>query len=60
MQSDTTVVSIAAVFFKKTAIIMAIHGQKKITLTVKQSYKGIFVSETDKYIVTFFFDGKGF
>ena len=39
---------------------MAIHRQKKITLTVNQSYKGIFVSETDKYIVTFFFDGKGF
>ena len=28
MQSDTTVVYIAAVFFKKAAIIIAIHGQK--------------------------------
>ena len=33
MQLDTTVVSIALVFFKKAAIIIAIHGQK--TLTVK-------------------------
>ena len=24
-----------------------------------QSHEGIFVSETDKYIVSFFFDGKG-
>ena len=30
MQSDTTVVSIAAVFFKKAAIIIAIHGQKTL------------------------------
>ena len=27
MQSDTTVVSIAAVIFKKAAIIIAMHGQ---------------------------------
>ena len=31
MQSDTTVVSIAAVFFKKAAIIIATHGQKHYT-----------------------------
>ena len=30
MQSDTTVVSIATVFFKKAAIIIAIHGQKTL------------------------------
>ena len=30
MQSDTTVVSIAAVFFKKAAIIIATHGQKTL------------------------------
>ena len=30
MQSDTTVVSIAAVFFKKAAIIIATHGQKSL------------------------------
>ena len=30
MQSDTTVVSIAAVFFKKVAIIIATHGQKTL------------------------------
>ena len=36
MQSDTTAVSIAAVFFLvKAAIIIAIHGKKNITLTVK-------------------------
>ena len=28
MQLDTTVASIVAVFFKKAAIIMAIHGEK--------------------------------
>ena len=28
MQSDTTVVSIAAIFFKKAAIIIATQGQK--------------------------------
>ena len=28
MQSGTTVVSIATVFFKKAAIIIATHGQK--------------------------------
>ena len=28
MQSDTTVVSTAAFFFKKAAIVIAIHGQK--------------------------------
>ena len=28
MQSDTTFVSVVAVFFKKTAIIIATHGQK--------------------------------
>ena len=28
MQSDTTVASIAAVFFKQAAIIIATHGQK--------------------------------
>ena len=31
MQSDTTVISIAAVFFKKTAIVIAIHDQKTDT-----------------------------
>ena len=32
MQLDTTVVSIAAVFFlKKAAVIIAIHGQKNYT-----------------------------
>ena len=30
MPSDTTVVSIAAVFFKKAAIIIATHGQKSL------------------------------
>ena len=30
MQSDTTVVSIAAVFLKKAAAIKAIHGQKTL------------------------------
>ena len=35
MQSDTTVVSIAAVFFKKAAIIIATRDKKNITLTVK-------------------------
>ena len=30
MQSDTTVASIAAVFFKKTAVIVAILGQKAL------------------------------
>ena len=30
MQSDTTIVSIAAVFVKKAAIIKATHGQKTL------------------------------
>ena len=30
MQSDTTVVSIAAVFFKKASVVIAIHGQKTL------------------------------
>ena len=30
MQSDTTVVSIGAVFFEKAAIVIAIHGQKTL------------------------------
>ena len=30
MQSDSTVVSIAAVFFKKAAIIIATYGQKTL------------------------------
>ena len=30
MQSDTTVGSIAAVFFKTAAIIIATHGQKTL------------------------------
>ena len=30
MQSDTAVASIAAVFFIKAAIIIAIHGQKTL------------------------------
>ena len=30
MQSDTTVVSLVAVFFKKAAIIIATHGQKTL------------------------------
>ena len=34
MQSDTKVVSIAAVFFEKAAIIITTHGQKS-TLTFK-------------------------
>ena len=35
MQSDITVVSIASVFFKKGAMIIATHGQKNIRLKVK-------------------------
>ena len=35
MQSDTTVVSIAAVFLIAAATIIATHGQRKIELTVK-------------------------
>ena len=30
MQSNTTVGSIAAVFFKKVAVVIAIHGQKTL------------------------------
>ena len=30
MQSDTTVFSVAAVFFKKAAFIVATHGQKSL------------------------------
>ena len=30
MQSDTTVVSIAEVFFKKATVIIAIHDQKTL------------------------------
>ena len=30
MQSDTIVASIAGVFFKKAAMIIAIHGQKTL------------------------------
>ena len=30
MQSDTTVVSIASVFFEKAAIIIATHGRKTL------------------------------
>ena len=30
MQSDTTVVSIAAVFFKKVTVVTAIHDQKTL------------------------------
>ena len=30
MQSDTTVVSIGAVFFKKAAVVIAIYGQKTL------------------------------
>ena len=30
MQSDTTVVSTAAILFKKAAIIIATHGQKAL------------------------------
>ena len=30
MQSDITFIPIAAVFFKKAAIIIAIHGQKTL------------------------------
>ena len=33
MQSDATVVSIAAVFFKKPAIVMAISGQYLLVCT---------------------------
>ena len=35
MQLDTTVISIAEVFSEKAAIIIAVHGQKNIKLTVK-------------------------
>ena len=30
MQSDATVISIALVFFKKAAVIIATHGQKTL------------------------------
>ena len=30
MESDMTVISIVAVFFKKAAIVIAIHGQKTL------------------------------
>ena len=30
MQSDTTVVFIAAFFFQKSAIVIAMHGQKRL------------------------------
>ena len=30
MQSDTTFVSVVAVFFKKTAIVIVTHGQKTL------------------------------
>ena len=30
MQSDTTVASIAAVFFKRAAIVIGVHGQKTL------------------------------
>ena len=30
MQADTTVVSIAALFFKKAAVLIVIHGQKTL------------------------------
>ena len=30
MQSDTTTVSIAAIFFKKTPVIIATHGQQTL------------------------------
>ena len=36
MLSDATVVSIAAVFFKKAAIIIAIHGQKTLHLQLSK------------------------
>ena len=35
MQSDTTVVSIAAVFLIAATIIIAAYGKKNIALTVK-------------------------
>ena len=35
MQSDTKVATIAAVVFKKAAVVIAISGPKNITLTVK-------------------------
>ena len=30
MQSDTTIIFVAAIFFKKATIIIAIHGQKTL------------------------------
>ena len=36
MQSDTAVVSITVVFFKKTAIVIAIHGQKTLHLQLNK------------------------
>ena len=36
IQSDTTVASIAAVFFKKAAIIIATHGQKTLDWQVSK------------------------
>ena len=36
MQSGTTVVSIAAVFFKKAVTIIATHGQKTLLLQLSK------------------------
>ena len=36
MQSDTAVVSVTAVFFKKTAIVIAIRGQKTLHLQLNK------------------------
>ena len=36
MQSGTTVVSIAVVFFKKAATIIATHGQKTLLLQLSK------------------------
>ena len=42
MEVDTTVIYIAAVFFKKEAIIIATHGQKTLHLQlIKVVFSGV-------------------
>ena len=42
MEVDTRVISIAAVFFKKAAIIVATHGQKTLRLQlIKVVFSGM-------------------
>ena len=36
MQSETTAVSIVAVFFKKAAVVIAMHGQKTLHLQLSK------------------------